>query len=310
MAQAKLPQGRIDVHYHIAPPGWAEALERRGSLNSVWRQWSVGKAVEDMDRDGVAHAIVSITTPGVTFADAATARRLARECNEFAARMRADYPGRFGLFAVLPMPDLDASLGEVAFALDELEADGIGLLTSYDGKWLGDPALAPLFDELNRRKALVYTHPTAPECCRNLVAGVPSPVVEYGTDTSRSIAQLVLTGAASRYGDIRFIFSHAGGTVPFLAERLVFEARHHAHLADAPLAALGRFYYDTAQAAIAPPMAALRHVAPLSHILFGTDYPYRTAAEHAEALRQCGVFAELEIAAIERGNALALLAGR
>lgn len=301
---------RIDVHYHIAPPAWAAVLGAR-QMQRAWNGWSPAKAVEDMDRDGVERAIVSITTPGVWRGDAASSRRLARECNDFAAKMRSDYPGRFGIFAAIPLPDTDGSLAEIAHALDTLKADGIGLLTSYGDKWLGDEAFATVFAELNRRKAVVYTHPTVADCCRNIATGVAPSLIEYGTDTSRAIAQIVFGGTARRFPDIRLIFSHAGGTVPFLIERFVIAARNKATAAnvpDGPEAALRRFYYDTAQAAMAAPMAALRTIVPVSQILFGTDYPYRSAAEHASELREARIFSAAEIAAIERDNALHLLA--
>jgi predicted TIM-barrel fold metal-dependent hydrolase len=300
----------IDVHYHIAPPAWAAALSTSNELRTVWEHWSVAKAIEDMDRDGVERAVTSITTPGVGFAGA-NAARLARECNEFAAKMRSDHPRRFGMFAVVPLPDIDASLAEIDYAMDTLKADGIGLLTSYDGKWLGHPAFEPVFAELNRRKVLIYTHPTEANCCRNLMPGIPSAIIEYGTDTSRAITEIVFGGTAKRYPDMRIIFSHAGGTLPFLVERVMFLERTQGHSLKAPeggaVAALRNFHYDTAQAAMAAPMAALRQVAPLSHILFGTDYPYRTAAETFSELQQSHMFTTQELPAVERGNVLALL---
>lgn len=305
---AKSAAQRIDVHYHIAPPAWADALNARHLMQPQWKGWSVAKAVEDMDRDGVALSIVSITTPGVYFGDATEARKLARACNDFAAQMRADHPGRFGIFAAVPMPDIDGTLAEIAYALDDIKADGIGFLTSYQDKWLGDPAFSPVMDELNRRKALVYTHPTTANCCRNLIASIPPPVIEYGTDTTRAIAQLVFSGEAQRHPDLRMIFSHAGGTMPFLYYRFVGQANSPGAAPHA-LAELRRFYYDTAQASLAPPMAALRRVAPVSHILFGTDYPYRSPADTAQELRRSGVFSAAEIAAVERANAHALLTG-
>ncbi len=299
---------RIDVHYHVAPPAWSDALRKRGIMHPAWNGWSVAKAVEDMDRDGVARSIVSVTTPGVWFGDAAEARSLSRACNEFAAKIRADHPGRFGIFAAVPMPDIDGTLAEISYALDELKADGIGLLTSYGDKWLGDPAFSPVMAELNRRRAVVYTHPTAADCCRNLIKGLPPFVVEYGADTTRAIAQMVFGGEAQRHPDLRMIFSHGGGAMPFLYSRFVMQSKSP----DAPPDALDwlpRFYYDTAAAALAPPLAALRSVVPVSQILFGTDYPYATAGEIARQLRESGVFDASEIAAIEQTNPQQLLAG-
>jgi predicted TIM-barrel fold metal-dependent hydrolase len=161
-----------------------------------------------MDKAGVATAITSITTPGVSFGDPVAARRLARECNEYAARLVVDFPGRFGVFAALPLPDIEGSLRETAYALDVLKADGVCMFTSYGDRWLGDPEFTPVMAELDRRKAVLYTHPTAPNCCRNLVPDVPAPIIEYGTDTTRTIASLVFSGTAARFPNIRFIFSH------------------------------------------------------------------------------------------------------
>ncbi len=297
---------RIDVHYHVAPPAWAARLDRLGVMNQAWNDWSIAKAIEDMDRDGVARSIVSVTTPGVWFGDAAEAKTLARNFNDYAAKLRADHPTRFGIFAAVPMPDIDATLAEIAYAFDELHVNGIGFLTSYGDKWLGDIAFAPVMDELNRRRAVVYTHPTVSDCCRNIIPGQHPMLVEYGTDTTRVIGQFVF-GAAQRHPDLRLIFSHGGGAMPFLYQRFISNARHPHAPRDA-LDWLPRFYYDTAAVALAPPMAALRRVVPISQILFGTDYPYGTAGDVARKLRASEVFDAAEIQAIERDNMAALLA--
>jgi predicted TIM-barrel fold metal-dependent hydrolase len=276
-------------------------------MHPAWNGWSEAKAIEDMDRDGVERSIVSITTPGVWFGDATEARSLARACNDDAARLRADHPTRFGIFAAVPMPDIDATLGEIAYALDELKVDGIGFLTSYQDKWLGDPAFAPIMTELNRRHALVYVHPTVADCCRNLTPAVHPMLIEYGADTTRAIAQIVFGGEARRNPDLQLIFTHGGGAMPFVYQRFISQAQHP-HSPPGALDQLRRFYYDTAAAAIAPPMLALRQVVPISQILFGTDYPYGTAGTVARQLRESGVFDATEIAAIEHDNPQALLA--
>lgn len=299
---------RIDTHYHVAPPAWIEAMDRRNLMAQQWDGWSVAKAIEDMDRDGVARSIVSITLPGVWFGDAREACALARACNDYMAKLRADHPGRFGIFAAVPMPDIDGTLAEIAYALDELKADGIGFLTSYRDKWFGDPAFAPVMEELDRRGAIAYIHPTVADCCRGLTPNVHPMLIEYGADTTRAIAQTVFGGEAHRHPNLRLIFSHGGGAMPFVYQRFISHARHPGTPPDA-LAALRRFYYDTAAAAIAPPMLALRQVVPISQILFGTDYPYGPAGTVARQLRESGVFNADEIAAIEYGNAEKLLAG-
>ena len=307
----------VDVHHHFYPPAYVAALGAANQSSAIAKEWSPARSLDDMDKAGVATAIVSITTPGVSFAassaDDAPARRLARECNEYAARLASDHPGRFGNFAILPWPDADASLLEIEYSLDTLKADGIGMLTDYGSKWFGDPDFAPIFEELNRRKAVVYTHPTVANCCRNLLAGVPDVAIEYGTDTTRAIAQTVFSGTSRRFPDIRMIFSHAGGTMPFLIERFVNLAKTPQYANQLPqgfLAEATKFYYDTAQASNPAAMAALRKVAPISQIVFGTDYPFRTSIDHVKGLKECRVFSGAELRAIERENALRLLPRR
>lgn len=299
---------RIDVHHHLAPPSYVEEL--KAALQAPTLDWTPQRSIEDMDRAGVATAITSVTTPGVWLGDDRQGRRLARESNDYAARMAADHPGRFGLFAALPLPDVEASLREIEYGLDVLKADGIALFTSYRDKWLGDPAFEPVMAELNRRNAVVYTHPEAPVCCRGLLAGVHQSVLEYGFDTTRAIAQIVLNGTARRYRDISWIFSHGGGTVPFLAERIErapgLNKAFVQNVPDGVMAELLRFYYDIAQVAHPPALAALTKFAPISHILWGTDYPFRCGHEYVKALNEFGFGAE-ELRKIERDNALDLL---
>lgn len=314
--------GLIDVHYHVAPPRWAQMMQARGQLGGPWTGWSVARALEAMDGDGVALSIASITTPGVWFDSDAQARDLARHCNEYMAALMRSHPGRFGAFAALPLPDVDGSLREIEYALDVLGLDGIGIMTSTRDGWLGDAAHAPILAELDRRKAILYVHPTAPCACANCLPYLRDSVIEYGTDTTRAIASLVFTGASGRYPNIRTVFSHAGGTMPFLIERF-FQQKRALELAPPgafslamsrealarldPLAEVQRFYYDIAQTTHVAPLVALSKVIPASQIVFGTDYPYRTAAEHVTGLRRSGVFASAELDRIHRANALALL---
>ena len=265
-----------------------------------------------MDRDSVDRSITSITTPGVSFGDNNDAtRRLARACNEFAAKMRSDHPQRFGMFAVLPLPDIDGSLAEISYAMDTLKADGVGLLTSYGDKWLGDPAFDPVFAELNRRKVLIYTHPTAANCCRNLLPAIPEAVIEYGTDTSRAVTEIVFGGTAKRYPGMRIIFSHAGGTLPFLVQRFQFlptvRKDLQARIPEGVMHYLQSFYYDTASASTIYPLASLMKLVPSSQVVFGTDFPFLTAKATAAELRATNLFTAADLQAIERGNAERLM---
>jgi predicted TIM-barrel fold metal-dependent hydrolase len=212
---------------------------------------------------------------------------------------------------MVPLTDVDGSLQEIAYALDTLKADGIGLMTSYGDKWLGDPSFLPIMEELDRRKAVVYTHPTAANCCVNLVRTQQPVMIEFGTDTTRTIADIIFSGNAQKFRDIRWIFSHAGGTMPFLIERFVrnplLDPNAKATVPDGTLAELKRFYYDTAQTSNKGSMLALSAIIPVSQIVFGTDFPYRTSIDHVKGLRDGGVFTDAQLIDIERGNALRLL---
>jgi 6-methylsalicylate decarboxylase len=294
---------RIDVHHHIAPPEYLAAVGP--TINPPLKSWSLAKAIEDMDAGNVATAIVSITQIAVRIANPEQARRVARSCNDYAARMVADHRGRFGMFVALPLPDIDGSLREIAYGLDELKADGVGLYTSYHDKWLGDPVFEPVLAEINRRKAVAYVHPAVPDCCQNLVPGIGDAAIEYGTDTTRAIARMVFSGASQRYADMKVIWSHAGGTMPFLAERFLRMARSPDYAALLPQGfqpEAQRFYYDTAQVSNRYALSAARQLIPAANFVFGTDYPYRTAAEHVAGLANCGVFDAAELAAIDRDN--------
>jgi predicted TIM-barrel fold metal-dependent hydrolase len=301
---------RIDVHHHLVAPTWLDALKTAKLDTPPMRNWTPQHSIEDMDQAGVATAILSPTTPQVGFLPKDAAVRIARESNDYAKRLTIDHPGRFGMFAMLPLPHIDESLQAIGYALDVLKANGIGMMTSYGDKWLGYPDFAPVFDELNRRKATVYTHPTGAKCCVNLVQGLPESVVEYGADTTRSIANLIFSGASQRYKDVTFIFSHGGGVLTAVAERFeiqmvntpAYKGKITRETVDHELC---RFYYDTAQVADAVTIGALAKLVPTAQIVFGTDYPYRTAAEHVAGLARA--FDGPTLRAIERDNALRIL---
>jgi predicted TIM-barrel fold metal-dependent hydrolase len=302
---------RIDVHHHLSPPSYIAASIANNFGDGLMKNWTVEKSLVDMDKAGVAVAMLSVTTPALNFTSGEAARKLARECNDYAAKLMSDHPGRFGSFATIPLTDIDGSLKEIAYALDTLHTDGIGLMTSYGDKWLGDPMFLPVMEELNRRKAVVYTHPTAANCCVNLVRTEPPVMIEFGTDTTRTIADIIFSGNAQKFRDINWIFSHAGGTMPFLIERFVrhplLEPGAKPTVPDGTLAELKRFYYDTAQTSNKASMSALSAVIPVSQIMFGTDFPYRTSIDHVKGLREAGVFTDAQLMEIERGNAMRLL---
>src|SRR5215211_6014384 len=193
-ASAQAPaKTRIDVHHHFIPPFHVEAMMRPGRrTGGAPPKWSPELSLEEMDKSGIATAILSQAQPGVWYGDnVEEARKLGRELNEYAAKLVKDHPGRFGLFAVISPPDVEGTLKEIEYAFDTLKADGVGFLTSYHGKYLGDPSFAPIYEELNRRKAVIYVHPNTPDCCRGLVPGIPPSSIEFATDSTRTIAHRV-----------------------------------------------------------------------------------------------------------------------
>ena len=308
---------RIDVHHHILPPDYVRAVgdDRIGPLLVAGKtpQWTPQHSIEAMDRNGIEKSITSISAPGLWFGDVGITRRLTRECNDYAARMRQDHPGRFGLFASLPLPDVEGSLSEIAYALDELKADGVGLLTNYDGKYPGDPAFAPVFDELNRRKAVVYFHPTEAPCCVAHGLNLPAATLDFPFDTTKAVTSLLFGGTFARCRHIRFVFSHAGGTIPFLAERIVrLEVRpeFRASVPDGVMFELKRLFFDTALSANHLAFSALLKLVAPEQVLFGSDYPFApesTMTATVKGLSELGLPPDV-LHAIERTNALRLLA--
>jgi predicted TIM-barrel fold metal-dependent hydrolase len=312
-ATAKL----IDTHHHFYPPtyqkAWADWEDQRKIPHfGVQLAWTKENDLEAMDKSGITTAALSLaSTPGVWFdAGAEKAHDMARLCCDFAAEMVRDKPGRYALFAPLSMLEVDVTLKEIEYVFDTLKADGINLQTNYGDKWLGDPAYKPILEELNRRKAVVYVHPLVASCCGRLSVGVFPAVIEVPHDTTRTIASLLLSGTFARLRDIKWLFSHAGGTIPFLAGRIeaFYEQRGRAAGGFAPdgiEAELRRLSYDTANATHPAAMAALMKLVPISQITYGTDYPY-FPLNQIDSLRQLGL-PPSDLDAIASGNAARLV---
>lgn len=319
-AQEPALTGLIDVHHHYYPPELKAAANAYGAkrgeapLGGPIGGWTPARTVEEMDKSGIKTAILSLASSRGVWFDLPPSgwAPMARLCNEYAAKMMRDYPGRFGLFATLPMPDVAASLKEIAYAFDVLKADGIGIPTSFGDKWPGEPAYAPVWAELNRRKAMVVFHPLAPNCCSNgLVPNVAESYIEYPFDTGRAVVSLLFNGAFVTYRDIKWTFCHSGGPIPVMAERIAtlsrFQQKNLAEVApNGVLAELKRLYYDTANAAYASPMSALLAFVPPSQVMFGTDYPYVSGKANVDALLARNL-PPATIAAIARGTASQLI---
>jgi predicted TIM-barrel fold metal-dependent hydrolase len=267
---------RIDVHHHILPPDYVRLIGRdaigRPAPCGVMPDWDVGTSLRVMDEGGIRSAVVSVSAPGVWQGDLGLAQRAARICNEFAAQMSADYPGRFGSLATLPLPDIKAALAELDFAVDVLKSDGIVLMTNYDGLYLGDPLFTPLFQECNRRRLIVYVHPTSCVHDMEVLPGIPAAMLEFPHDTTRSIVSLLNAGVFARFPDIRFIFSHAGGTLPFLLGRIAAMSTIIGKPGWVPQ--LHKLYFDTASAANPSAFQPLLRMTTVKQILLGTDFPF------------------------------------
>lgn len=309
-AVAQTPVHRIDVHHHVSAPTWLDAVKSMKKDNPPMANWSVQKTLDDMDKGGVAVAMTSPTTPQLQGLDAPTAARLARESNEYAKKLETQHAGRFGTWAMLPLPHIDESLKEIAYAFDTLKVDGVGIMTSYGDKWLGYAEFEPVWAELNRRKATVYTHPTGANCCVNLVRGIDDAYLEFGTDTTRSIFSLVFSRTAEKYPDINWIWSHGGGALTSFAERFLVQAMMRPPYAgkftrEQVNTQLRRFYYDTAQVANDVTLSALVKLVPVSQIVYGTDFPYRSAADHTTGVT--AFFKGDDLKAVDRDNALRLI---
>lgn len=306
----------IDTHHHILPPAYVAAIGARigpQGLMGATPPWTPELSLEVMDRNGIACALTSISAPGVWFGNAGEARRLARLCNDYAAQLKADHPGRFGMLAVLPLPDVEGALSEVAYALDNLKADGFGLLTNYEGRYPGDPVFRPVMDELNRRRAVVFFHPTN-GAHKPPLEDVPPPSLEFPFDTTRAITNMMFSGTFGRCRDVRFIFAHAGGTVPFLADRiarLMIKPEFRANVPDGVHAELGQLFYDTALSASSRIFGPLRQLVPMTNVLFGSDFPHagaETLTATINGLQQLNLTPE-ELQSIRCENAARLFPG-
>jgi predicted TIM-barrel fold metal-dependent hydrolase len=305
---------RIDVHCHAIPDFLREALAAAGrgaTISTGTPAWSVEHHLATMAAANIGTSILSISQPGVHFGDDGAARRLARRCNEFFAELRAKHPGRFGTFAVTPLPDIAGARDEIADALDVLRFDGIGVLASYGEKFLGDPAFDPVLEALNARGAAVHVHPSFHPASRGLELKLPGFLIEFPFDTTRAAVNLIFSGTLERFPNIRFILSHAGGTLPFLAARLkaglAIDPNFSALTPERIEKAVRHFWYDTALSTGPAMIAALNAVADPARILFGSDFPYAPAGLVTSSVSDLEVQLDAQqLAAIGRDNAVRL----
>ncbi|MGJ7512499.1 amidohydrolase family protein [Variovorax sp. GT1P44] len=285
---------KIDVHAHFLPEKYRTSLAAAGQSKPSGMPgiptWSVDQHVEMMDRNGIEASIISISAPGLHFGDDAAARDLARYVNDEGAKATRSYPRRFGMFASLPLPNIDGSLKELDYAFDVLKADGIVLESNHNGVYLGDRRLDPVFAELNRRSAKVFIHPTNPHCpcCQGQdpaslpPIGYPFPMIEFMFETTRAVFNLILSGTLARYPNIKIIVPHAGATVPVLADRVagLAPALGLPDKLDVPrfYETLRGLYYDLAGFPLPRQLLPLLEIADPKHIMYGSDWPYTPEA--------------------------------
>ncbi|GHO49498.1 amidohydrolase family protein [Ktedonospora formicarum] len=308
---------RIDVHHHVVPPFYVDALRQGGLIESIpgvpFPNWSLDATLAMLDKQGIASALLSISEPGVYFGEKVKAQALAHRVNIFLAELVQNHSTRLGGFAALPLPDVGAALREMEYALDTLKLDGVGLLSNYRGTYLGSPQFEELFAELNRRRVPIFIHPSTPPAKDQPLFGLPASLYEFPFDTTRMVVNMLYSGMLERYPNLRIILSHAGGTIPYLAKRIAHGAMLEKVMGERNpenlLAQLRRFYYDVAMSISPYALPSLQALADPSRILYGSDYPFvpEPAIQHdLKELRAYNGFNPGEARLIERENALLL----
>lgn len=303
---------KIDVHHHLLPPFWVDYLQQHPTVHRVPQQWSAAGAIESMNAQGIAKALLSLSVPGVGPWPVNERAEAARQVNDYTADLVARWPERFGNLATLPLPDVDAALVELAYAFDTLSVDGVVVFTNYGDMFLGDGAFEPLWAELDRRAALVLIHPDSTTL--PALDGTPAPLVDFPFATTRTAVDMVFKGVMDRHRNMRVVLSHAGGFLPYAADRI---ARGGSGLPGKPdheplLQTLRRFYLDTALSTGPMVLPSLTAFAAPGHILFGSDYPYAAgmAPEFTAVLDSSPLLSDEQRAAITHLNAAAILQRR
>lgn len=304
---------RVDVHYHHISPAWiADEYVQRTMAPQVLaaaHQWTPTRALAEMDQNQVELVVSSVSNPGVWSGDMAHSRYLARTTNEYAAGLSRDHPGRFEFFSALPLPDVDDSLDEARYSLDELGAAGIGLFSSYGDRWFADPEYYPVLEELDARRAVVYVHPSAPTAVSPYLPQIPNALLEYPADTTRAIWQWILGGAADRFPDLRLVFSHAGSHFFAGLGRVMLLAKTRADLGIRRDLAeqSARLFFELSSSTDAATVGLLQKYVPAQHLLLGTDSPFTGPMEPTIAQLTRLNLPHTVLAGIEGGNARRLL---
>jgi predicted TIM-barrel fold metal-dependent hydrolase len=277
--------GYIDVHHHCVLPEYQAALVRSGAADPskpLRKNASPQEAIRSMESLGIAGAIVNpLSVAGVHHGNDADARYLCRSVTDALAKFASADPGKLGFFAPLPYPDIDGALEHMSYALDTMKADGLILLSSQNGIYVGDKRMDPLLAEMDRRGAVVFVHPARPALVDTLSTKIWASIIEYTFETTRVAAFLIYNEFMRKYPNIKWILAHAGGCLPYLSFRLILMEEQDiatpAFSERMPEGArhwVDRFYFDTAISGSKAALPALLEVARPGHVFYGSDWPY------------------------------------
>ncbi|MDP4593792.1 MAG: amidohydrolase [Beijerinckiaceae bacterium] len=310
-----LPAGKIDVHHHCLPEFYKDVQRAAGIGGTAYQgfpEWTPEKSLALMDKLNIAATVFSFTSPGIFFGDLVQTRELAVQFNDYLAGLKKQSGGRFGGFAFLPLPDVDAAIAEIGRVQDELGLEGVCLLTSVDDRYIGDRKFWPVYEELHKRKMVAFLHPCYPPGTEATGWDIPRMLIDYPFETTKVATNLIFNGVMEQLPDIKWILSHAGGTLPMLAHRIsIFDTRtkFKDKYPKGALHYIRQFYFDTALSGAKPPLDALMAFADPARIVFGTDYPYVVAEVAESETRGFEAYAGWtagQRAAIERSNAMSL----
>ncbi len=305
----------VDVHTHFIPQSYLDALAAFGvspkEVGFPLAPWSTQERLDLQDRNGIQTEMISLSSPGLRFFPPDRAATLCRGFNDELAELVRAHPRRFGGFTTLPLPDVDAALTEIARSHDELGLDGIVLMSNYDGHYPGDPKFAPVLEELNRRRAVVFVHPTETVGNAHLTFGYPAPMVEYPAETTRTVVNMLDTETISRFPQIRWILSHGGGTLPLLIPRLQelfpWKRKLDVEATRRKVAEqVASLYFDMAIVCYEAPLLAIRASHPADRLMMGFDLPFYPADQIAVAKENVAAFdgfTDVEKRAIDYGTA-------
>lgn len=282
---------KVDVHHHIVPDFYKQVLSGIDlSAKIKYPSWSPEASLAFMDDHHIDTAILSLSAPGAVIAGSRDhVRALVRKWNDYASELCSAHPSRFGFFAALPgLDDLEGAMSEIGYVFQSLQADGVTLFTSYAGQYLGAKAFEPVWAELDKFHAVVHVHPNHSFAAPFTTPFLPQPLIDYPHETARTASDLVLSGRKRQFPSCKVILSHAGGTLPYLADRIsvlsatiftgILDDEHSPRGSEQVMEDLKSFYFDLALGGSSTVLDLLNNWAPHDRILYGSDFPFAGGA--------------------------------